>query len=91
MNGTSKKSSKKDGKKQGAVGDLNPTEDKGAAINGSSAHKPGLKDGTVRFMLDPQRAKEEQYTVSEFFNVEEEEYESEIPIEQPSEKERRRF
>lgn len=50
----------------------------------TSTSKPGLKEGTVRFMLDPQRAKAEQETVAEYFKVEEEEYEVEI------EKERRR-
>ena len=41
--------------------------------------KPGLKDGTVRFMLDPQRARDEKEAVQEFFKVEEEEYEIEVP------------
>ncbi|KAK4692352.1 CTD kinase subunit beta, partial [Lecanoromycetidae sp. Uapishka_2] len=45
------------------------------------ATKPGLKEGTVRFMLDPQRAAEEEKTVAEFFKVEEEEYEVEVKIE----------
>lgn len=47
--------------------------------NGTS--KPGLKDGTVRFMLDPQRAAEEKSTVGKFFEVEEEEYEVEVEVE----------
>ena len=47
------------------------------STNGAS--KPGLKDGTVRFMLDPKRAKDEKKTVREFFEVEEEEYEIEVP------------
>lgn len=50
--------------------------------NGGS--KPGLKEGTVRFMLNPQRARDEQNAVAEFFKVEEEEYEIEV------ERERRR-
>ena len=62
----------------------------GTSTNGASSSKPGLKDGTVRFMLDPQRAKEEKGTVSEFFNLEEEEFEVEVPVERPAERERRR-
>ena len=50
--------------------------------NGGS--KPGLKDGTVRFMLNPQRARDEKNAVAAFFRVEEEEYEVEV------ERERRR-
>ncbi len=46
--------------------------------------KPGLKEGTVRFMLNPQRARDEKNAVAEFFKVEEEEYEIEV------ERERRR-
>ena len=55
-----------------------------------SVSKPGLREGTVRFMLDPQRAKEEKDTVSEFFNLDEEEYEIELPAERSTERERRR-
>ncbi|KAL8647691.1 MAG: hypothetical protein Q9210_005407 [Variospora velana] len=40
--------------------------------------KPGLKDGTVRFMLDPKRARDEKHTVAEFFKMDEEEYEVEV-------------
>ena len=40
--------------------------------------KPGLRDGTVRFMLDAERARDERHAVSEFFKVEMEEYEVEI-------------
>ena len=47
-----------------------------ASING--ANKPGLRDGTVRFMLDPERARDEKLAVAEFFRVEEEEYEVEV-------------
>ena len=50
--------------------------------NGCS--KPGLKEGTVRFMLNLQRARDEKDAVAAFFKVEEEEYEVEI------ERERRR-
>lgn len=50
----------------------------------NGASKPGLKEGTVRFMLNPQRARDEKDTVAEFFKVEEEEYEIEV------ERERRR-
>lgn len=44
--------------------------------NGGS--KPGLKEGTVRFMLNSQRARDEKNAVAAFFNVEEEEYEVEV-------------
>ena len=47
--------------------------------------KPGLRDGTVRFMLDPERVRDEKLAVAEFFKEEEEEYEVEV------ERERRRF
>ncbi|KAL8728208.1 MAG: hypothetical protein Q9166_005556 [cf. Caloplaca sp. 2 TL-2023] len=40
--------------------------------------KPGLKEGTVRFMLDPERARDEKQTVAEFFKMDEEEYEVEV-------------
>ncbi|KAL8696679.1 MAG: hypothetical protein Q9201_007539 [Fulgogasparrea decipioides] len=40
--------------------------------------KPGLKEGTVRFMLDPERARNEKHTVAEYFKVDEEEYEVEV-------------
>ena len=49
------------------------------SVNGIS--KPGLKDGTVRFMLDPKRARDEKEAVGEFFRVEEEEFEVEVPRE----------
>lgn len=56
-------------------------------INGLTSHgKHGVKDGTVRFMLDPERARGEKQTVAEFFKVEEEEYEVEVEVE----RERRR-
>ena len=40
--------------------------------------KPGLKEGTVRFMLDPERARDEKHTVADFFKMDEEEYEIEV-------------
>ncbi len=40
--------------------------------------QPGLREGTVRFMLDPERARDEKQTVAEFFRVEEEENEVEV-------------
>ena len=40
--------------------------------------KPGVREGTIRFMLDPERARNEKVAVAEFFKVEEEEYEEEI-------------
>ena len=46
--------------------------------------KPGLKEGTIRFMLDPERARDEKHAVQEFLKYDEEEYEVEV------ERERRR-
>ncbi|KAL8966032.1 MAG: hypothetical protein Q9183_003555 [Haloplaca sp. 2 TL-2023] len=40
--------------------------------------KPGLKEGTVRFMLDPERARDEKHIVADFFKMDEEEYEVEV-------------
>ena len=57
-----------------------PTNGTGTPTQG----KPGLRDGTVRFMLDPERARDEKHAVAEFFKIEMEEYEVEI------ERERRR-
>ena len=42
--------------------------------------KPGFKDGTVRFMLNPQRAMDENLSVAEFFKEEEEEYEVDVEV-----------
>jgi CTD kinase subunit beta len=57
------------------------------SVNGLTSHgKHGVKDGTVRFMLDPGRARDEKQAVAEFFKVEEEEYEVEVEVE----RERRR-
>lgn len=58
-------------------------------VNGLTSHgKHGVKDGTVRFMLDPERARGEKRTVADFFKVEEEEYEVEVEVKR--ERERRR-
>ena len=100
MNGTSKDHAHKSKKAVGksptnpSSSDVNMTDTTGptpSAANGtssSSLSKPGLKDGTIRFMLDPQRAREEQDTVSEFFDLKEEEYEVDVPVERPSTMER---
>jgi len=48
------------------------------------------QNGTVRFMLDPKRAKEERKVVEGFFKVEEEEYEVEVEVEKESPRERER-
>ena len=47
---------------------------------GSRRTKPGLRDGTVRFMLDGKRASEEKTVVNGFLKVEEEEYEIEMEV-----------
>ena len=41
-------------------------------------NKPGVREGTVRFMLDPERARNEKIAVGKYFKVEEEEYEEEV-------------
>jgi len=89
-NGTKDAKSRKAVKSPTGSGDAGTSDLTVPATNGASLSKPGLKDGTVRFMLDPQRAKEEKETVSEFFNLEEEEYEIEVPVERPSDRDRRR-
>jgi CTD kinase subunit beta len=49
------------------------------AANGMTPQsKPGVREGTIRFMLDPERARNEKVAVAEFFSVEEEEYEEEV-------------
>ncbi|KZF23369.1 cyclin-like protein [Xylona heveae TC161] len=48
------------------------------------------RDGTVRFMLDAERAREEQVQVAEYFKVEEEEYEVEVEIDRGRGRERER-
>lgn len=50
----------------------------GTGIGTPTQGKPGLRDGTVRFMLDPERARDEKHAVAEFFKIEMEEYEVEI-------------
>lgn len=58
-------------------------------VNGLTNHgKHGVKDGTVRFMLDPERARGEKKAVAEFFKVEEEEYEVEVEVERDRERRR---
>ena len=48
-------------------------------VNGTPSNgKPGLRDGTVRFILDPDRVRDEKNAVAEFFKEEEEEYEVEV-------------
>lgn len=51
-----------------------------SAANGmtTSQSKPGVREGTIRFMLDPERARNEKVAVGEFFKVEEEDYEEEV-------------
>ena len=53
------------------------TPDSPAAVAGAKV-RAGLKEGTVRFMLDPERAREEKNIVAEYFKIEEEEYEVEV-------------
>lgn len=61
-----------------------------ATPSGSTPRKAGVKEGTVRFMLDPERARDEQNAVSQFFKVEEEEYEVEVEVEVERERDRDR-
>lgn len=88
-NGTKATKTKKPIKSPTSPSDVVMTDVMTTATNGAS--KPGLKDGTVRFMLDPQRAKEEKDIVSEFFNFEEEEYEVEVPFVRSGGREKRRL
>lgn len=60
------------------------------ANGGGLAAKPGLKEGTVRFMLSAERARDEREWVDEYFRVMEEEYVVEVPVERQREKERDR-
>lgn len=76
------------GKTSNGKGPQTPTSPRDVTVkdltsptSGNNANKPGLKDGTVRFMLDPQRAKDEKEAVGKFFTVEEEEYEVMVPKE----------
>lgn len=60
------------------------------AANGL-ASKPGLREGTVRFMLDAGKAREEKMWVEDYFKVVEEEYTIEVPVEKArGERDRRR-
>ena len=52
-----------------------------AANGGGLAAKPGLKEGTVRFMLSAERARDEKEWVGGYFRMEEEEYVVEVPVE----------
>lgn len=47
------------------------------SVNGASRPKVGERgrEGTVRFMLDPERERDEKGVVEEFFKTDEEEYE----------------
>ncbi|MCJ1249709.1 RNA polymerase II C-terminal domain kinase beta subunit [Trapelia coarctata] len=45
---------------------------------GGTKTRAGLKEGTVRFMLDPERARDEKKLVEEYFKVDVEEYEVEV-------------
>ena len=51
------------GKKEATNGTKSPTSPR--------EPQPGVKEGTVRFMLDPQRARDEQKIVDRFFKLEE--------------------
>lgn len=51
-----------------------------AAVAGPKG-RAGVKDGTIRFMFDPERAREEEKIVAEYFKDEEEEYEVEVEAE----------
>jgi len=48
----------------------------------TTAGKRGL-EGTVRFMLDAGRAREEKAVVRRYYTTEEEEYEEEVEVERP--------
>lgn len=48
------------------------------ATAGGAKTRAGLKEGTVRFMLDPERARDEKRVVEEYFKVDVEEYEVEV-------------
>ena len=59
---------------------LSPTNTN-AAGGGGVGSKPGLKEGTVRFMLSEERARDEKEWVAGYFQMEEEEYLVEVPVE----------
>ena len=73
----------KDKSRKAATPISSPHDELNDAITPTSngTFKPGLKEGTVRFMLDPQRAAEETKIVNEYFKVEWEEYEIEVEVE----------
>lgn len=90
-NGTTKHKGTKESRSLSSPLDDQPKDLRDASsmgnVNGLTSHgKHGVKDGTVRFMLDPERARGEKQAVAEFFKVEEEEYEVEVEVE----RERRR-
>ena len=58
------------------VSPASPAEKEG----GDGKGRPGFRDGTVRFMLDGDKAREEKRVVEEFLRVEEEEYEVEVEV-----------
>lgn len=58
-------------------------------ISPSQAPAPAHADKTVRFMLDVPRARHERAEVDKYWKVEEEEYEVEVPIEEPERKHQR--
>ena len=58
--------------------------------NGPGRLRAGFREGTVRFMLDGERAIEERKVVDSFFKVEEEEYEIEVEVARGERNERRR-
>ena len=60
-----------------------PSPGMGPGTPGGRKTRAGLMDGTVRFMLDPERARDEKKIVTEYFKVEEEEYEVEVEREKP--------
>ena len=48
--------------------------------SGGVTSKPGVKEGTVRFMLSAERARDEKVVVDEYFRMVEEEELVEVPI-----------
>ena len=79
-NGVTKEKKSQPSPRNDAAKDVSPQSGGPNAANGMTTpqSKPGLRDGTVRFMLDPERARNEKATVAEFFKVEEEEYVEEV-------------
>ena len=49
------------------------------SVASSGRSRPGYRDGTIRFMLNGQRAIDERKMVDEYLKVEEEEVEIEVP------------